>query len=301
MLDCAIIGGGPAGLTAAVYLGRFGLKARLFDGGASRAAIIPCTRNAVGFPDGISGRDLLTRMREHAARYGVATEAATVDGLATVGDGFRLNVESASVAARTVLLATGVVNHRPPMPDDLHDRAVAAGRLRYCPVCDGFEVTDRRVAVIGTGDHGTREALFLRSYTRDVTLVARDGAPDLDPECEARLDAAGVRRLGGPCRNWTLTDDDIAFETTDGRVEADSVYPALGSAIRSELAIGVGARASDGGCLEVDDHQRTSVAGLYAAGDVVRGLDQISHATGEAGVAATTIRNELDERRPLWR
>ena len=81
----------------------------------------------------------------------------------------------------------------------------------------------------------------------------------------------------------------------------DSVYPALGSRIRSHLAIEAGARASDEGCLEVDDHQRTSVPGLFAAGDVVKGLDQIGHAMGEAGVAATTIRNLLNEQSPIRR
>jgi thioredoxin reductase (NADPH) len=81
----------------------------------------------------------------------------------------------------------------------------------------------------------------------------------------------------------------------------DSVYPAMGSVIRSDLAVAAGARATKEGCLEVDDHQRTSISGLFAAGDVVKGLDQISHAMGEAGVAATTIRNLLDEQRPMRR
>ena len=89
--------------------------------------------------------------------------------------------------------------------------------------------------------------------------------------------------------------------TPSGALRFDSVYPALGSTIRSSLAVAAGARATADGCLEVDDHQRTSIPGLFAAGDVVKGLDQISHAMGEAGVAATTIRNLLDERSPIRR
>ena len=146
-----------------------------------------------------------------------------------------------------------------------------------------------------------REALFLRGYTRDVTLVAPGGAHDLDPACRTKLDAAGIVHVEGPCGGFAIEGDRLAIDTASGRMAFDRVYPALGSRIRSRLAVAAGANATDEGCLEVDDHQRTSVPGLFAAGDVVKGLDQISHAMGEAGVAATTIRNLLNERRPLWR
>jgi len=301
MHDCAIIGGGPAGLTAAVYLARFGLSIRLYDAGRSRAATIPCTRNTPGFPEGIAGEALLDRMRDHAGRYGVEREEREVTGLNVSEQGFRLQAGGQDVRARTVLLATGVVNHRPDMPEELHDEAVARGLIRYCPVCDGYEVTDKRVAVIGQGRHGTSEALFLRSYTRDLTLVSSAADTDLDRACERELDEAGVAHLSGPCGGWAIEGNRIAFDTAQGRVTADSVYPAMGSLIRSELAVAAGAKATDEGCLNVDDHQQTSIRGLFAAGDVVKGLDQISHAVGQAGVAATTIRNYLAEQRPLRR
>jgi thioredoxin reductase (NADPH) len=204
--------------------------------------------------------------------------------------------------ARTVLLATGVVNHRPAhLLPEVHDPALARGLLRYCPICDGYEVTDRRVAVIGTGDHGMREALFLRGFTRDVTLVSPDVGHVLDAACARALDDAGIVRVEGPCGGYAIEGERLAFDTAQGRMAFDSVYPALGSRIRSRLAVEAGARANDEGCLEVDDHQRTSIPGLFAAGDVVKGLDQISHAMGEAGVAATAIRNLLAERGPLRR
>jgi len=155
--------------------------------------------------------------------------------------------------------------------------------------------------VIGTETHGMKEALFLRGYTRDVTLVSPDGGHRLDEACRDALDDAGIARVDGPCGGWEIEGDRFAFDTADGRMAFDSVYPAMGSDIRSELAVAAGAKATDEGCLEVDEHQRTSIPGLFAAGDVVKGLDQISHAMGEAGVAATAIRNLLAERAPIRR
>ncbi|MDQ0250590.1 thioredoxin reductase (NADPH) [Sphingomonas kyeonggiensis] len=300
MDDCIIIGGGPAGLTAAIYLARFHLGIRLFDCGSSRAAQIPCTRNHAGFPEGISGKELLARMLAQAEKYGAVRELAEVESLRLLDDGFGVRVGAREHAARTVLLATGVVNNRPDMPRDLHDAALARGLLRYCPICDGYEVTDKRIGVIGTASHGVAEALFLRGYSANVTLVAPE-AHDLSEEETAKLDAAGIARIDGPCGGYAIEGERFAFDTAGGRLAFDSVYPALGSKIRSGLAIQVGARADENGCLEVDDHQRTSVPGLFAAGDVARGLDQISHAMGEAGVAATTIRNLLAERHPIRR
>ncbi|MCD2316129.1 NAD(P)/FAD-dependent oxidoreductase [Sphingomonas sp. IC-11] len=301
MHDCVIIGGGPAGLTSAIYLARFHLDILLFDNGSSRAALIPCTHNHAGFPGGISGKDLLGRMSEQAASFGVRRHHAHVTGIEPQEDTFLVRTSDMEVQARTVLLATGVVNNRPDMDDALHDRALEQGLLRYCPICDGYEVTDKRIGVIGTGSHGMREALFLRGYSRDITLIAPNAEHMLDEECAAALDTAGIARVDGPCGGFAIEDGQFAMDSAAGRLRFDSVYPALGSKIRSELALAAGARGTDDGCIVTDEHQRTTLPGLYAAGDVVRGLDQISHAMGQAGVAATTIRNELSERRALRR
>ena len=299
--DCIIVGAGPAGLTAAIYLARFHLRIRLFDNGSSRAALIPRTNNHAGYPDGIPGFELLDLMRRQAERFGAVREGAHVDSITPTDAGFVVRIGDRMVQARTVLLATGVINNRPDMPQDAHDAALAKGLIRYCPICDGYEVTDKRIGVIGTGDHGMREALFLRGYSKHITLIAPGAAHDLDNACRAKLEDAGIAHLDGPCTPITIDGDTIRVVTPDGDRSFDTIYPALGSVIRSELAVAAGARASEDGCLEVDAHQRTSLPGLFAAGDVVKGLDQISHAMGEAGVAATTIRNALDELQPLRR
>ena len=302
MEDCVIVGAGPAGLTAAIYLARFHLSIRLFDCGTSRAALIPCTHNHAGFPDGIAGPELLARMLEQAERFGAERELARVTRILREDDGFTVSAEGRAYRARTVLLATGVINTRPAGIDDaLHTQALAEGLLRYCPICDGYEVTDRRLAVIGTGEHGTAEALFLRGYTADLTLISPEAAHELDPQCEAELDRAGIARVDGPCGEYAIEDGRLALDTAGGRLAFDSVYPALGSRVRSDLAAEAGAMTSEDDCIVVDSHQRTNLPGLFAAGDVVKGLDQISHAMGEGGVAATAIRNYLPELEPLRR
>jgi thioredoxin reductase (NADPH) len=300
-LDCLIVGGGPAGLTAAIYLARFHLEILVIDDGKGRAASIPCTRNLAGFPGGISGKEVLARMREQAQLYGAKFDEGYVSRLDRTETGLRATWGEGSIDARTVLLATGVANRRPPMDEDLHDDALARGLIRYCPICDGYEVTDKKVGVIGSDSHGAAEAIFIRSYTPDVTLIAPDKAMHLNTEDSEKLKAAQIPCFNGPAQAVAISDQLIVIETADGTYTFDSVYPALGSDVHNQLAEQVGARLANDRCIVCDDHQRTSVPGLYAAGDVVHGLDQISHAMGEGGVAATTIRNDLAKVEPLLR
>lgn len=300
-LDCLIVGGGPAGLTAAIYLARFHLDILVVDDGKGRAASIPCTRNLSGFPGGISGQEVLARMREQAQLYGARIEQDYITRLDKADGGFCAMWGAGSVEAKTVLLATGVTNRRPPMDEALHDDALARGLIRYCPICDGYEVTDKKVGVIGSDTHGVAEAVFVRSYTADVTLIAPDKAMKLKPEDAHKLQGAGIEPVDGPAQAVAISNDCIVVETSDGTFTFDSVYVALGSDTHVQLAEQVGAALAKDRCILTDDHQRTSVPGLYAAGDVVHGLDQISHAMGEGGVAATTIRNDLAQRESLLR
>ena len=302
-LDCLVIGGGPAGLTAAIYLARFHLDILVVDAGKSRASWIPCTRNHAGFPDGISGKELLERMREQACKYGAKLQTEFVTKLERDEESglYTATWGSGTAVARSVLIATGVTNRRPPMDEELHDEALSRGLVRYCPICDGYEVTDKRVGVIGSDSHGVAEAVFIRSYTADVTLIAPDKALRLKPEDSEKLKDAGIKCVDGPGQAVAIDRNCIVVDTAEGHYAFDSIYPALGSDTHTQLAEMVGAELSSDDCIRVDSHQRTSVPGLYAAGDVVIGLDQISHAMGEGGVAATTIRNDLCTREPRWR
>ncbi|WP_052101416.1 NAD(P)/FAD-dependent oxidoreductase [Novilysobacter arseniciresistens] len=274
-LDCLIIGAGPAGLTAALYLARYRRRIAVVDAGNSRAALIPATHNYPGFPDGIPGRDLLVRLQAQAAHYDVQVRPDTVDELRQDQDGgFTAAIGPEGVRATMVLLATGVVDRQPDNAA-LTDLRIAtlAGVVRWCPICDGFEVLDQEVGVIAPADSGVEHALFLRTYARRLTLIVSPGGAPLTAADRTRLQAVGIRVVETPIAQIRLTAAHqivVGFEDgVESRFEA--LYPMLGCTAQSKLATRLGARCDDKGELLVDDHQRTTVPGLYAAGDLVEG------------------------------
>jgi thioredoxin reductase (NADPH) len=294
LLDCLIVGGGPAGLTAAIYLARFRRNFVLADAGASRAALIPCTHNYPGFPDGLSGAELLARLRAQAERYGVMPLRANVSALERDETGFVANAGSEIIRARKVLLATGIVDRQPMLP---HLREIIyRGEIRLCPICDGYEVIGRSVAVLGPIEEAAKKLLFLGCYTSDLVLLPIGADMTLGESEEKALRALGIPFPPEPVIDLRVEGDEITAILQSGRERrVDVLYPALGSDARSELLVRLGGKVSDTGCIVTDEHQQSSIPGLYAAGDVVNALDQIAVATAHAAIAATAIHNSLAE------
>jgi thioredoxin reductase (NADPH) len=290
-LDCMIIGGGPAGLTAAIYLARYLRDIVVVDEGKSRAGLIPESHNYPGFT--VSGPELLENLRQQAKRYGAALQSGRVETLSRETDGvFLARAAGQSWRARAVLLATGIVDESPSLPG-LKD-AIYRGALRFCPICDAYEAMDKRIGVLGHCETAYTKALFLRTYSRQVVLLAIDDPKAMSEQCRCALRDAKVEIPDEPTIDVERKDEKItAILHRGGRVALDVLYPALGCEIRSDLATALGARCDDKGALQVDDKQRTSIPGLYAAGDVVSDLHQISVATGHAAIAATQIHNSL--------
>jgi thioredoxin reductase (NADPH) len=294
VLDCLIIGGGAAGLAAAMYLGRYRRRALVIDDGGSRLAMIPKSRNVLGFPDGIAGPELLERMRLHAERFGTPRELGRVQRLALLEDArFEAVAGSRRVLARKVLLATGARDVEPDIPGLAP--SLKAGQVRYCPVCDGYETQGRRVAVLGKEVHGLRESAFVAGFGNQVTWLCMGSQQAVAREELARLCQMGVQMVDHEPREIRCQPGQgVLVEMNDGQTLAfDVLYPALGLTHASQLATALGARAQDDGQLEVDEHCQTSVPGLYAAGDVAAGLNQINVAAGHAAIAATAIHNAL--------
>jgi len=292
-VDCAIVGGGPAGLTAALYLARFRRRIAVIDAGQSRASLIPVSHNYPGFPQGVSGRELLQRLTAQAEHYGVHCLQGTARSLLPTPDGFDLSVEDRRLRAATVLLATGVVDRQPEIPD-LRE-ATLAGTVRWCPICDGYEVAGQRVALLSAPGEGYAHALFLRTYTDQLSwFVHGDAAPIAATE-RATLAQLRIRVIESPIAAiHVLNGPQVRIETRDGESHrVDTVYPMLGCEPRVELLAGLRAAQDEFNYLRTDDHQRTSIAGIYAAGDVAHGLNQMSVGAAQAATAATTIHHAL--------
>lgn len=289
--DCAVIGAGPAGLTAALYLARYHRTAIVFDGGPSRATWIPESHNCPGFPGGISGKELLRRLRAQLADYDAVVRESRVVELETEAHSFRLRASDGTrVVVRKVLIATGIVD---VLPDETWiEEAITAGAMRLCTICDGYEVTDARIAVYGPRDSALDHALFLRTYSDDVSLVCSDDGPVSAVQAKRAREASvrilfGVRRLSFDGRRCT-------FIIADGKTETfDAVYPFLGCHTQSDLAVALGAECDEVGALLVGSDQMSSIEGVYVAGDVVSAVNQISVAVGHSGVAATAIHRAL--------
>ncbi len=287
--DCLIIGGGPAGLTAATYLGRFRRKVLVIDGGDSRAQQIPESHNYPGFAEGISGPDLLRELRRQAERYGAEMVKGTASDLARGGDGFAVTVGQRTITAPRVLLATGLKDKAPDMPG--LRQAVEQTSVRYCPVCDAYEATDKNVAVYGSIKDTEAKAAFMRTYTSRVTLLPTDTT--IDTEARDRLAAIGVTLASSPV-DLRPVDGGIAVHLQSGEpLRFDVLYPVLGCDVRSDLVTALGADCNNVGCVVVDDKQRTTVENIFAAGDVVSDLHQLSVAAGHAAIAATAIHASL--------
>jgi thioredoxin reductase (NADPH) len=287
--DCLVVGGGPAGLTAALYLRRYHRRVVLVDEAESRALYIEHSHNLPGFPEGMGGRDLLARLRRQLEAHGGSVTAGRVSAIAPrPGGGFDAHWRGRRLLARTVLLATGVVDEVPVLPGAAALRR--DGRLRQCPICDGHEHRGRRIVVIGTTvdePHAQREAAFLAHFSEHVHLAGLQASAGASP-------LAPVPVLPAPLVRLRRHGEAIELVLADGSLHlADVLYAALGVQPRAALGARLGARRDARGNFIVDAQCATSVPGLYAAGDVVSGLDQLVVAESHGAIAATAIHHAL--------
>lgn len=291
LLDCLVVGAGPAGLTAATYLARFRRRVRVVDAGQSRARWIPASHNCPGFPFGVAGNEVLARFRLQAQTYGAPLVHGRVAQLERRDGHFVASDGKHVWRARAVILGTGVVDRLPPVQGI--EPAIASGTVRLCAVCDAYEARDHVIGVLAPAASGIGHAAFLRTFSRQVIAIDSGEGDDVDDTLRQRAAESGVQLYPRPSE-LTLVDGACQVRFADGRqLRLDTLYPVLGAEYQSSLAGALGARVDAEGALLVDEHMQTSVEGLYAIGDVVSALNQISVAVGHAAIAATAVHRRL--------
>ena len=300
LIDCVIVGGGPAGLTAALYLARYRRSVRVLDFGESRARLIPVARNLPGFPLGIGGEAWLANLRDQLSPYNVSPENAKVKSIRPFGSGFEIEYRpthvseeepARSVRAKRVLLASGIRDGLPAVANACE--LTRLGLFRLCPICDGYETDGQRIAMLGPASCTLAHAVFMRTFTRDVSVVASDlktlSADEVSLAAASGITLIELSTLEAPER----ANSGVQILSTDGTAHIfDSVYPVMGCHPETEV-LGLEVERDDDGMVITDKHQRTSVEHLYAAGDIVNTINQISVASGEAAIAATAIHKSL--------
>lgn len=291
-VDCLIIGGGPAGLTAAIYLARFRRSVLVVDSGKSRANFIAASRNIPGMSE-MSGPDLLKRLRAQADACGAELRQGLITDLHRDDQANFIAKEAGGyIHARCVLIASGIVDSSPALPS--LKGLIYEGAVRFCPICDGYEALDKRVGIVGTLDHIIKKAVFMRTYTPDIILLPLNKDVGFDAQTIKILKDADIAIPYEPVADIIVSGNNVCAVMASGaRIELDILYPAMGAEVRSGLALALNIHSNENGYVIVDGHQRSSLPGIYAAGDITTDLSQISVGMGQAAIAATAIHNDL--------
>ena len=290
MLDCIIIGGGPAGLTAALYLARFRRNFKIFDAGDSRSSYIPLSRNYPAFPEGISGDDLLSRLKTQLKPYSVTLTREKIEALELIAPfHFIASTSKNTYGTQHVIMATGVNDISPDLPH--LKKAVQLGLVRYCPICDAFEIIDKKIGVITQDKHGLKEALFLRHYSPHINLIIQGKHLNFTRKEQLEIKKANIQLLENPTLDININQRCITVRTKDHKIIVlDTLYCAFGCIKNNKLAVNLGAKETKGDLI-VNKHQQTSIKGLYAIGDNISGLNQLCVAQGSGAIAAVAIHN----------
>ena len=301
--DVTVVGGGPAGLTAALYATRLGLDTAVVSRGGGRAAMMRDTHNVIGVTEDTTGVEFLRTAEEQVREYGADYHRAFVDdaealdggGAEDDGDGdpagFRVSADDGEYTTRRLVLATGFSDEQPDPPLPPTGRG-----LHYCLHCDAYMFVDEPVYVMGAGDSAAFVATIMLNVTDEVDLLTRGEEPTWSDETGAMLDAHPVDVIRDEIASMNKDGNGWleSFEFEDGTTrEYRGGFPMYGSNYNAELADALGLDRNDDGTVAVDDHGRTSVDGVYAVGDLTPGHNQVPVAMGEGAKAGIALHMDL--------
>ncbi len=289
--DCIIVGAGPAGLNAALVLGRTRRRVLVFDSAQPRNYATHEMHGVLGH-DGLDPADLRARGRTELGRYGVEVVTAEVQEAEILDGTVRVTSSRGADLTRTVLLATGMLDEMPDIPGFAEVWGTTA---HTCPYCDGFEHRDKRLAILAAGARGEHLAILLRQWSDDVVLLS-NGPHGLDADQLARVQALGIPIIQTPV---------VALDSDDGgrlrrlrldegeTLDRDALFFYVGWQLRNDVARWLGCQLHDDGSIAVDSNQATTVDRVYAAGNCADPRALVPAAAGSGATAAVAINARL--------
>ncbi len=302
IFDLIIIGGGPAGLTAALYAGRARLKTLLIEKAllGGMASTTYHIENYPGFPHGISGMDLSRHFEEQAKKFGADFYYGEVSGLSVKPDRKIITIENRTIEARALIIASGTETKKLGVPgeDQFHGRGVS-----YCATCDGPFYREKNIVVVGGGNAAVEEALYLTRFANKISIIHRRD--------KLRADRVLAEQALNDPKIFVIWDSQVEEILGADRIEkikvknlksgnssylaADGIFIYVGATPNTTIANGL-IDADKEGYIKTDEAMRTSVAGIFAAGDVrSKTLRQIITAAGDGAIAADSARSYIEE------
>jgi thioredoxin reductase (NADPH) len=286
--EVLVIGGGPAGLSAALYLARYDRHVALFDSGYGRSSWHQVNHNYLGFPGGVKAQELRELGRKQLADYPqVECLDYKIEALRKEDDLFVAEGQAGEWTGRAVIICTGVIDHYP----HFEGWEEYVGRsMFWCITCDGYGCKGARVVVIGHTNEAASEAMQLQRFTDKLTVLTNSHEYAITPTFEERLKNANIPLIRDKI-DYVIGQDGMfeAICTQGGlRLELDQLFCQQGATPQAKLAVDLGVDLSDLGYIETDTEQKTNVPGVFAAGDVTRLFShQVSTAVHEGGQAAS--------------
>lgn len=288
VFDVMVIGGGPAGLSAALYLARYDRRVALFDTGRGRSSWHQINHNYLGFPGGVAARELRERGRRQIEEYDQVTILEhKIEALRREGGRYYASGQAGDWESTAVILCTGVVDHYPVF--DGWQEYVGRSMF-WCITCDGYGCRGARVVVTGFTNSAASEALQLQRFTPHLTVLTDSARCEIDENFQRRLRKANIPLIRDKICAAEGRDGQFEAIVLDGgeRIELDQLFCQHGATANTKLAEDVNVLISREGYICVDIEQKTNVAGFYAAGDVTRlHSHQVTTAVHEGGTAAS--------------
>ncbi len=265
--NIVIIGGGPAGVSAALYTARAGIDTTIIENGVRALSKAEKIENYYGFEEGISGRQLYSEGLLQAKNVGAKVVTAEVIGL-SFEDKFKVLTTSGEYAADSVIIATGASRNKPKIEN--LEKFEGSG-ISYCAVCDGFFFRGKDVAVLGSGEYAMHEASVLLPFASSVTVLTDSKEISATIPDGAKVNTSKIKAVSGE----TVLEK-VVFED-DSSLDISGLFIALGTAGGADIAKKIGA-VTNGNAVSVNENMETNISGIFAAGDCVGGLLQIAKA-----------------------